>query len=221
MAETKLDPRSQAFEALAQGIIKQLERRGMEGRYFATAAEAKQAVLEQIDYGATVASGGSATLKEIGVSDELEACADGSGRFTFLSRSEIVDAASRRAHYAKVADADWFLMSTNAITFDGMLVNLDGSGTRAAYLIYGPQHVIVVAGRNKCVRDLDSAISRTRNLAAPANTARLHCNTPCTKTGMCGDCLAPDCICSHLVVTRHCSQPGRIQVFLVNEDLGF
>jgi hypothetical protein len=216
-----MDGKSKAFELLSADIIKQLERRGMEGRYFATAAEAKQAVLEQIEDGATVASGGSETLKEIGATDEFEACAGGNGRFTFLSRSEIVDAASRRAHYAKVATCDWFVMSTNALTYDGQLVNMDGDGTRLAYLIYGPTHVVVVVGRNKCVRDLDSAVVRVRNVAAPANACRLNKQTPCTSMGKCGDCLAPDCICSHLVVTRHCSQPGRIQVFLVNEDLGF
>ncbi len=216
MAGSELDPRSKTFEALAQGIIKQLGRRGIEGRYFETADEAAQAVLGQIKAGESVALGGSMTLAEAGIEGALE-----SGDYDYLSRAEIVDDVTKRAHYAKVANCDWFLMSTNAITYDGQLVNIDGNGTRLAYLIYGPQHVVIVAGRNKCARDVEAAISRVRNLAAPANAMRLHRDTPCTKTGMCGDCLAPDCICSHIVVTRHNSIPGRVQVFLVNEDLGY
>ena len=211
-----MDPRKDTFETLCKGIIKKLEARQMEGRFFATAEECRAAILELIPEGATVATGGAETLKEIGIRQELE-----SGRYDYISRADITDAASRRAHYGRVATCDWFLMSTNAMTMDGLLVNIDGHGTRVAYLIHGPENVIVVVGKNKLTLDLDSAIKRARNIAAPINSVRLERNTPCTKAGRCMDCLAADCICSQMVVTRRSHVPGRIKVFLVAEDLGF
>ena len=123
--------------------------------------------------------------------------------------------------YHKALCADFFFMSTNAITADGELVNIDGNGNRLAALIYGPEHVIILAGMNKVVRNVDDAISRVKNIAAPANGVRLNTSTPCAITGICHDCFSPSCMCSHTVVTRRCSTPGRITVLLIGEELGY
>ena len=115
---------------------------------------------------------------------------------------------------------DVFLMSTNAVSQNGQLVNIDGTGNRVAALCFGPKEVIVVAGMNKVAGSLEEAYSRARKFAAPVNAQRFDFETPCSKTGMCADCLSPQCICSQMVVTRRTSG-GRIKVILVGEDLGF
>ena len=112
------------------------------------------------------------------------------------------------------------MMSTNAITLDGELVNIDGSGNRVACLAFGPNEVIVVAGMNKVVSNVEEGIARSRNFAAPPNTVRLGCDTPCAKIGQCGNCLN-DTICCQIVVTRASRVPGRIKVILVGEELGY
>ena len=115
---------------------------------------------------------------------------------------------------------DTFLMSSNAISEDGQLVNIDGMGNRVAALCFGPKQVIVVAGMNKVAGDLDSAMSRARHIAAPANVQRFDVKTPCAVTGQCGNCTSPDCCCAQIVTTRFSKIPGRIKVVLVGEVLG-
>jgi hypothetical protein len=112
-------------------------------------------------------------------------------------------------------------MSSNAITMDGKLVNIDGRGSRLAPFIYGPDYVIVLSGMNKVVRDEESAVERVKHLASPINCIRLDRETPCTKTGECSDCLSPDCICTHTVITRRSHVEGRLKVFLIGEELGY
>ena len=114
-----------------------------------------------------------------------------------------------------------FIMSSNAISADGQLVNIDGNANRVAALCFGPESVLVIAGMNKVMGDLDSAIARARQVAAPANAQRFDIKTPCAVTGSCGDCTSSDCICCQMVITRACRPAGRIKVILVGEDLGF
>jgi hypothetical protein len=117
---------------------------------------------------------------------------------------------------------DTFLMSTNAMSEDGMLVNIDGNGNRVASLIFGPKQVVIIAGVNKITKDLDSAIARARGTAAPVNAQRFAgISVPCAKTGVCANCNSPDCMCCQVVVTRHSRQAGRIKIILVGEPLGF
>ena len=113
-----------------------------------------------------------------------------------------------------------FLMSSNAISKDGQLVNIDGIGNRVAALCFGPKQVIVVAGMNKVAGDLNSAMARARHIAAPANVQRFDVKTPCAVTGQCGNCTSPDCCCAQIVTTRFSKIPGRIKVVLVGEELG-
>ena len=126
----------------------------------------------------------------------------------------------KRECFAKQTLADAFMMSTNAITLDGELVNIDGSGNRVACLAFGPKEVIVIAGMNKVVSNVEEGVARSRNIAAPPNTVRLGCDTPCAKIGQCGNCLT-NTICCQIVVTRASSIPGRIKVILVGDELGY
>ncbi len=201
---------------MAQGIIDKMKLRGMEGHYVETSKEALALAKTMIRPGQTVAWGGSATLKEIGLLDYLPK----SGSI-LIDRANATTPEEIRVLKADTINADIFLMSSNAITMDGMLVNIDGYGNRVAYLCYGPDQVIVVAGMNKVVTDVEEGVKRVRNIASPPNTIRLGKDTPCAKFGRCGDCLNDDCICSSVVVTRRSNIKNRIKVILVGEDLGF
>jgi len=112
-------------------------------------------------------------------------------------------------------------MSTNAITLDGELINIDGRGNRVAFLCYGPQNVLILTGINKIVADIESGIKRTRNIASPPNAIRLNRNTPCAITGKCGDCFSKECMCGQIVITRFSLIPNRIKVILIGEELGY
>ena len=123
--------------------------------------------------------------------------------------------------YRKAFSTDYYLMSSNAITLDGQLVNIDGTGNRVAALTFGPAHVILVVGMNKVTKTVDEALDRVHNVAAPPNAVRLGSDTPCGKTGVCADCLSPECLCAQVLVTRYSRIPGRIHVILVGESLGY
>ena len=112
-------------------------------------------------------------------------------------------------------------MSTNAITTNGELVNIDGTGNRVAALIYGPETVIILAGMNKIAANVDEALSRVHNVATAQNCIRLGKKTPCAITGVCADCLSPDCICNQVVITRRSGIKGRIKVLLIGESFGY
>ncbi|NLB79112.1 MAG: lactate utilization protein [Clostridiaceae bacterium] len=174
-------------------------------------------VAEYIKEGEQVSVGGSMTLFETGIIDNLR-----SGRYNFLDRyMENMSRAQMDEIFRKSFFSDTYLTSTNAITENGELYNVDGYGNRVAAMIYGPKSVIVVAGINKIVKDLDQAVERVRRIAAPANSIRLDKNTPCTKTGYCVDCKKDDRICCSYTVLGHQKQKNRIKVILVGESLGY
>ena len=211
-----MTPREEAFLALSKGLCKSLETRGMEGHYFNTSAELCAYFRETLPDNAVISWGGSMSVEESGVMDLLR-----SGNYALIDRKQAKTPEEARELYARTVMADYYFMSTNAITRDGELVNIDGNGNRIACLVQGPSHVCLIVGRNKVSVTLEDAIGRARNIAAPPNVQRLHRQTPCAATGRCADCFSPDCICSHTVITRRSLHPGRIQVFLVNEDLGY
>ena len=196
-------------------LVEALKRRRFTAEFCATAEEAKKAVLAQIPDGASVGWGGSYTVDALGVKDALRA----KGQPLFDRDTAPTREGQLEAMLASQT-ADVFLMSSNAITEDGCLVNMDGMGNRVSALIYGPKKVIVVAGMNKVAADLPSAISRVRHYAAPMNAQRFPGVSPCRETGRCADCVSPDCICANLVITRLNKIEGRIHVILVGEDLG-
>lgn len=211
-----MDPKKQFYENQAKTIIKKLELRKMEGYYCEDVAKAKEKLSELLgDAPKTVAYGGSMTLDQNGFKDVVT-----ENGHELIIRENYKTPEETKELKAKQINADVFLMSTNAITVDGELINIDGRGNRVSYLIYGPDSVVVIAGMNKVVANVEDGVRRVRNVATPANTVRLNCNTPCAQTGVCGNCLT-NSICSQVVVTRTSMIPGRIKVILVGEELGY
>ncbi|MFT3985058.1 MAG: lactate utilization protein [Lachnospiraceae bacterium] len=211
-----MNPKQEAMQKQAQTIIKNLEKRNMEGHYFPAAKECVEYILRMIPVGSVVTNGGSMTISDIGLLSEIK-----KGNYEYIDRLASKTPQESRITYSKIVAADYYLMSTNAITIDGELINVDGAGNRVACLIHGPQNVLVVAGMNKVATDITDAHHRARNLAAPANVSRLDRNTPCAVTGVCGNCLSPDCICNQIVITRRSGIKNRIKVFLIGEELGY
>lgn len=208
--------KTEAFAAMAKSIIKNLEKRNMEGCYFETGAECVEAIMESIPDGSVISWGGSETIKEIGLMDAIH-----NNRYELIDRTAAKNPEESRQLYAKTVLADYYLMSSNAITIDGELINIDGNGNRVACLIQGPAHVIIVAGMNKIVTDIESGVARVRNMASPANAIRLKKELPCAVSGHCHNCLSPNCFCNQVVITRRSGHDGRIKVYLVGEELGY
>ena len=198
---------------LATKVIKGLESRNMSGYYAASREEAKQIALSLIDEGASVTMGGAMSAHEIGLVDALKA-----GNYNFIDRDAWED---KRAAMLAAYDADVFLASANAITEDGIMINIDGNSNRVSAICQGPKKVVFIVGMNKVCPDVDSAMKRARNVAAPINAQRFGLNTPCAKTGACMDCKSPDTICCQFLMTRFSRHKGRIHVILVNDSLGF
>ena len=187
-------------EILAQTVIKGLESRNM------------SKALEVIGKGSTVAMGGCQSAHEIGLIQALE-----EGDYNYIDRSNMTPRESLMAAY----DADVFLSSANAMTNDGIMVNIDGNSNRVSCIAQGPKKVVFIVGMNKICSDLDEAMKRARNVAAPANAQRFDVKTPCKVTGKCADCKSPDTICCQFLITRYSRHEGRIHVILVNDTLGY
>ena len=202
---------------IAEQVIKNLKKRHMDGYYCKTPQEAVSLASSLMSAGSSVTWGGCMTMKEIGLLDEIKSRDD----LVVMDRADTKTPEEVDALYRKAFSADTFIMSTNAITLSGELLNIDGTGNRVAALIYGPKQVLVIAGMNKVCKDLDEAMTRVRNIASPPNCIRLDKKTPCASTGVCGDCLSADCICNQIVTTRNSRDPQRIKVILVEGSWGF
>ena len=200
-------------ELLAQTVIKGLQSRNMSGYYAANREEALRLALELIPEGSTVTMGGGTSVQEIGLVDALKA-----GNYRFIDRNEYED---KRAAMLLAYDADVFLSSCNAITEDGVLVNIDGNANRVSAIAHGPKKLVLIVGMNKVCDDVDGAMKRARAVAATTNAQRFGLSTPCAKTGACLNCKSPDTICCQFLVTRFSRHAGRIHVILVNDTLGF
>ena len=200
-------------ELLAETVIKGLKSRNMTGYYAATKEEALKQVMDLIPEGGTVTMGGCMSAHEIGAVEALKA-----GNYNFIDRDEYED---KRKAMLLAYDADVFLSIANAMTDDGILVNIDGNANRVSCIAQGPKKVVFIVSLNKVMSDLDSAMKRARNVAAPANAQRFNIDTPCKKTGKCFDCKSPTTICCQMLITRYSMHPGRINVVLVNDELGF
>ncbi len=198
---------------LAQKVIKGLQSRNMSGYYAADREEAVKIALSLIPEGSTVTMGGGMSVHEIGLVDALK-----KGNYNFVDRDEMAD---KRAAMMLAYDADVFLASCNAITEDGVLVNIDGNANRVSAIAQGPRKVVMIVGMNKVCSDVDGAMKRARNVAAPTNAQRFGLSTPCAKTGACMNCKSPDTICCQFLITRFSRHEGRIHVILVNDSLGF
>ena len=199
-------------ELLAQKVIKGLESRNMGGYYAASKEEALAKALELIPTGSSVTMGGCMSAVEIGLVDAVQ-----NGDYDFIDRAALEPREALLNGY----DADVFLTSANAMTDDGILVNIDGFANRVSYIANGPKKVVCIVSLNKVCNDVDSAMKRARNVAAPTNAQRFDIVTPCKKTGACANCKSPDTICCQFLVTRYSRQNDRIHVILVNDPLGF
>lgn len=200
-------------ELLAQKVIKGLESRNMSGYYAEDREAALKIALSLIPEGSTASMGGGMSVEEIGLVKVLK-----EGNYRFIDRNEYED---KRAAMLLAYDADVFLSSCNAITEDGVLVNIDGNANRVSAIANGPKKLVMIVGMNKVCCDVDGAMKRARNVAAPCNAQRFGLSTPCAKTGSCMNCKSPDTICCQFLITRYSRHTGRIHVILVNDNLGF
>jgi L-lactate utilization protein LutB len=205
-------------EKLAQHLIKNLTKRRFEASYAPTAAQARDEILSMIPAGVTVSRCGSMSLVEMGLWEALAAKPGVTIIDPYRPGLSPEEGVSLRA---RGLTADYMITSTNAITMDGKLVNLDGQGNRVAAMCYGPRKVILVVGLNKVAPDLETAIARVKYHAAPINAIRLNRATPCVETGLCSDCRSPERICNMWSIIEGHLVANRLHVKLVGEDLGY
>ena len=204
------------YENVANTIIKNLSKRQIEGYYCPSKKDALEKALELMPKGSSVGWGGSMSLIEMGLIHAIK-----NGDYKVIDRDITTNLEELKQIYGEICCADYFLMSTNAITLEGELINIDGRGNRVAFLCFGPQNVLILAGMNKVVTDVESGFKRTRDIASSPNAIRLNRKTPCAITGKCENCYSSDCMCGQLIVTRRSGIPNRIKVILIGEVLGY
>lgn len=207
-------------------LMKNLERNNIKPYYVEKKEDVIPLVKSLIKKGESVSNGGSMTLKETGVMDLLA-----SGDYDFIDRTGLEGEELRQA-YVRAFGCDTYFCSSNAVTENGELYNVDGNSNRVACIVYGPRQVIMVVGVNKIVKNIDEAVMRVKTNCAPKNTKRLDCQTPCNKTGecislmqdnseICAGCGSDGRVCCNYVITARQRHKDRIKVIIVNEDLGF
>lgn len=203
-------------ELLAGKIIEGINSRNMTGYYAQDKEEALKLALELIPEGSSISMGGSASVNEIGLTAALK-----TDKYNFVDRNGAKTPQEKRAAELAAYDVDVFLGSVNAITEDGVLINIDGNANRVSAYAYGPRKLVLIVGMNKVATDVDAAMKRARNVAAPINTQRFGLKTPCTANGSCLNCKSPDTICCQFLITRFSRHKDRIHIILVNDTLGF
>ena len=211
-----MTPQELRNERLATTLIKNLHRRHIEAFYCATGAEAVRKVSELIEDGNSVTWGGTMTVRDLGIPDFLRS----RGTLEVLDRDLAETPEEKQDIYLKAFSADVYLTSANAISEDGVIVNIDGNGNRVAAITWGPKKVIFVVGLNKVAQSVEAALSRARGTASPVNAARFDIKTPCQVDGACHNCNSADSICNYVHFLRN-SPKGRHVVVLVGESLGY
>jgi len=210
-----IEPIKQKYEKSGPKVVEALKKRHFDAYYVSTKEEALKKALEIIPENHSIGWGGSLSIDGIGLKEELKKAGH-----KMIDRDLAKTPEERNQIMLQALGSDTFLMSSNAITEDGQLFNIDSVANRVAALCFGPKSVVIVAGMNKVVPNLEAAYHRVRGFASPANAQRFQINTPCKLTAECGDCTGTDCICNQFVTTRLCKPAGRIKVILVGEDLG-
>lgn len=211
---------------IIEKTMKNLRKNNMAAYYVEKKEQVVPLIKEIVPQGSSVSNGGSESLVECGVFDLLE-----SGYYDFIDRRKY-DAETVRECYIKAFGCDAFFCSSNAVTENGELYNVDGNSNRVACIVYGPEKVIMVVGKNKIVPDIEAAVKRVKKISAPLNTKRLHCKTPCESTGeclslakdgagICAGCQSPQRICCNYVVSARQRHKNRINVIIVGEELGY
>ena len=211
-----LQPTKMRYDKAGPKVVEKLNRRHFDAYYCSTREEAIEKVLELIPETDSVSWGGTMTVDELGIKDMLRERGN-----TLIDRDTAANMEERMDIMRQGLTCDTFLMSSNAITEDGELFNIDGNGNRVAALCFGPKSVVVVAGMNKVVADMETAYSFVRHNTAPAVVQRFPAaKTPCNLTGECGNCIGTDSCCAYMVATRVSRPAGKIKVVLIGEDLG-
>ncbi|WP_160669639.1 lactate utilization protein [Clostridium sp. C8-1-8] len=204
-------------EKKIERTIEALSKNNINGYYIQSRDELLEKIKELVSEGATVSCGGSATLTELGLLEHLR-----SGRYNFLDRAvKVITEEEKKEIHRKTFSADAFFTSTNALTEDGQLFNVDGGGNRVAAMLFGPDKVLVICGVNKIVKNIEEAIERNKRVSAPINAKRLNRNTPCAKVGYCMDCSSNDRICNEYTVIKRQGDKTRMHVLILNESLGY
>lgn len=211
-----MNVREKRNEVLGARVVKALESRNMEAYYVKTKEEALEKALELIPEGSTISWGGTMSVQEIGLTQALK-----DGEYVVYDRETVGTREEKEEIAHKALSCDFFLGSTNAISEDGVMVNIDGNANRVAAYAYGPKNVLLIVGMNKVVKTEADAMSRAKNEAAPINAQRFGIDTPCVKNGSCFDCKKPECICCQILITRYSRVAKRTKVILVDENLGF
>ena len=209
------NPVQKLYELRGPKVVEALKKRHFEAYYCSDEQAALNKIIEIIPQNNSVSWGGCMTMEQLGLKELLT-----KKGYKLIDRETAKTPQEREDVMHQALNADSFIMSSNAITEDGQLFNIDGKGNRVAALCYGPKNVIIIAGMNKVVKDIDAAYSRVRNFAAPANAQRFDIETPCKINGECGNCISPTGICAQMVTTRFCKPEGRIKVVLIGKDLG-
>lgn len=212
-----MTPLEERNQKLAEKMIKNLKRRNMEAFYCPTGKNAVEKVSELIADGSTVTWGGTATIRDLGIPQTLK----NRSTLNVLDRDTVETPEEKVQMYLKAFTADVYLTSANAISEDGVIVNIDGNGNRVAAISWGPKKVIFVIGLNKVAQTIEAAIARARGTASPINSQRFDINTPCRIDGTCHNCNSPESICSYVHILRNSRNGNRHIVILVGEDLGY
>lgn len=210
------DPRQLYYNKRGEILVKNLKSRHFDAYYCESKEDALAQAMELIPKGASVAWGGALSADQIGLTEAVR-----SGNYHVIDRSQAKTPEEQKEIVKNWLFSDVFLTGANALSLDGQMVSIDGTGNRVAAICYGPDTVLVIAGMNKVEDTLDAAINRARTVAAPMNKQRFQNLTPCGITGVCADCKSEGCICNQIVITRHCRPVGRIKFIIVGEDLGF
>lgn len=204
------------YEKRGKLLVRNLKSRHFDAYYCSDKKEALAKALELIPVGASVGWGGTMSAMQIGLQDAIRA-----GNYRAIDREHAKNQEEKLRMSMECFSADVFLTGANAMSLDGQMVNIDGTGNRVAAIIYGPDMVLVIVGMNKVCDSLEEAVKRAREVASPMNMQRFMKDTPCAATGVCGDCKSEGCICNQIVITRHCRPVGRIKFIVVGEDLGY
>ena len=210
------DPRQMYYNKRGEILVKNLKSRHFDAYYCESKEDALAKAMELIPKGASVAWGGALSADQISLTEAVS-----NGDYCVIDRTQAKTPEEQKEIVKNWLFSDVFLTGANALSLDGQMVSIDGTGNRVAAICYGPGMVLVVAGMNKVEDTLDDAIRRARTVAAPMNKQRFQDQTPCMVTGVCADCKSEGCICNQIVITRHCRPVGRIKFIIVGEDLGF
>ncbi|MCD8198583.1 MAG: lactate utilization protein [Phascolarctobacterium sp.] len=213
MPDNVMERRNKCF---GETVAANLRKNGFDSYYCNDRQKALKMALKLIPKNHVVSWGGSVTIQEIGLLKEVR------NIYRVIDRDKAATMEEKSEMMRQALLCDTFLMSSNGISEDGQLVNIDGTGNRCAALIYGPRQVLVLAGINKITKTIEDALTRARNTAAPINVQRFpDLNVPCHKTGLCSNCQGEDSVCCQIVLTRRCRPAGRIKVILIGENLGY